>query len=502
MLPDEFTNVELAGALETLWQKGERRKQLGCRAREIIRTYHNPCSCADQYAQSIEAIYQRAATDQHALVKAVAALDKLPSNDAALGLVANSVAASCMPEPLQQQLLVDVSSITKNDLKAGIERVVRAQLLELIKHPPRGFRVEPVYLTDVGGRSHYRYARSYTCKQLGIEQVNLPDAPIDLCPGDVFYAADYCPNDVIKAAKSNVYSKWKAAGLSINVLVFDLLPILRPEFFPDGASITHAVWLKAVTESASRLICISNAVADELRLWLENNAPMRKEPLLIDVVHLGADIKASAPSAGLPEHAEELLHKIGATPTFIMVGTIEPRKGHLQTMAAFERVWHEGHQVNLVIVGNEGWTHLPNSQRRTIPEIVDRLRKHPELGRRLFWLEGISDEILLNLYGRADALLMASEGEGFGLPLIEAAQHGLPIIARDLPVFREAAGDHAFYFTGDNAEDLANSIKKWLSLASRREVPCSEGIPRLTWEESTQALLAVLFDCTAKQNNN
>ena len=110
--------------------------------------------------------------------------------------------------------------------------------------------------------------------------------------------------------------------------------------------------------------------------------------------------------------------------------------------------------------------------------------------------------MLLKVYGCSVALLVASEGEGFGLPLIEAAQHGLPIIACDLPVFREVAGDHAFYFTGDNAEDLSNSIKKWLSLSSRREVPCSEGIPRLTWEESTRNLLQVLFDRAAKQNNN
>ena len=215
---------------------------------------------------------------------------------------------------------------------------------------------------------------------------------------------------------------------------------------------------------------------------------------MIEAVHLGADIIASALSTSVPSDSGDVLLQFGVGPVFLMVGTIEPRKGYLQTVSAFERLWHDGLQVNLVIVGNEGWTHLPNGQRRTIPEIVHRLRKHPELGRRLFWLDGISDEILLNLYGRADALLMASAGEGFGLPLIEAAQHGLPIIARDLPVFREVAGDNAFYFTGDKAEDLANSIMKWLYLASRGEVPRSEGMRRLTWEESTQELLEVLFD--------
>ena len=193
MLPDEFTDTELVDALETLWQDDEWRKQLATRAREVILTEHDPGACANQYAQAIESMYQRAATDQHALVKAIAALDNLPSDNIALGLIAKSLAASFSPEPSQRQLLIDVSSIVRHDLKSGIERVVRAQLMELIKNPPGGFRVEPVYLTDQGGQWHYRYARSYTCKMLGIEQVILDDAPIDISQEDVFYAPRFLP---------------------------------------------------------------------------------------------------------------------------------------------------------------------------------------------------------------------------------------------------------------------------------------------------------------------
>ena len=64
-------------------------------------------------------------------------------------------------------------------------------------------------------------------------------------------------------------------------------------------------------------------------------------------------------------------------------------------------------------------------------------RRLQEIGNRLFWLEGISDEYLEKIYDAATCLIAASEGEGFGLPLIKVAQHKLPIIARDIPVFRE-----------------------------------------------------------------
>jgi glycosyltransferase involved in cell wall biosynthesis/predicted SAM-dependent methyltransferase len=492
MLPDEFTDAELAEALESLWQEGGLRKRLADRAREVINTQHNPGPCANQYALAIESMYQRAATGQQALLKSIAASDNLPSDNIALELVAKSLAATFLPEPLQRQLLIDVSSIVQLDLKSGIERVVRAQLLELINNPPSGFRVEPVYLTDQGGQWHYRYARIYTSEMLGIQRANLCDEPIDISRSDVFFGLDYFPEGLIEAAKSGIYLQWKAAGLSINFLVYDLLPVLRPGFFPEGASIIHGTWLKTIAEFSSRLICISYAVADELRLWLDKNTPVSKDQLIIDTVHLGADIIASAPTTGLPDNAEKVLKTISATPTFIMVGTIEPRKGYLQTLAAFDLLWDQGQQINLIIVGKEGWKQLPNDQRRTIPQIVKKLRKHRETGSHLFWLEGISDEYLEKIYAASACLIAASEGEGFGLPLIEAAQHGLPIIARDIPVFREVAQQNAYYFNGLTASDIAVEVSTWLNL--KGNIPMSTKMHWNTWEQVVQKLTAILLD--------
>jgi glycosyltransferase involved in cell wall biosynthesis len=122
--------------------------------------------------------------------------------------------------------------------------------------------------------------------------------------------------------------------------------------------------------------------------------------------------------------------------------------------------------------------------------LADKLRQHPELGKHLFWLEGISDEYLEKVYTASSSLIAASEGEGFGLPLIEAAQHKLPIIARDIPVFREVAGEHAFYFRGQKPADLADAVQRWLSLNSEGLAPQSTRMPWLTWSESAQQLIA------------
>jgi glycosyltransferase involved in cell wall biosynthesis len=170
--------------------------------------------------------------------------------------------------------------------------------------------------------------------------------------------------------------------------------------------------------------------------------------------------------------------------SLLMVGTIEPRKGHEAALAAMETFWDEGSEVALIIVGKEGWRSR---------DLVRRLRGHPQRNRRLFWLERTSDETLQRLYHQSSALLAASFAEGFGLPLIEAAHYGLPIIARDIPVFHEVAGDFAFYFPNTDSAALADSLRHWLQLYAGGKAPQSKGMPYLTWAQSTQQLLDVLI---------
>lgn len=89
----------------------------------------------------------------------------------------------------------------------------------------------------------------------------------------------------------------------------------------------------------------------------------------------------------------------------------------------------------------------------------------------------------------ADALIFASFGEGFGLPLIEAAHKNLPLIIRDIPVFREIAKDSAYYFNGDNPEVIVSAIDEWLQLFTENRHPQSKDMHWLDWHQSTEQLL-------------
>lgn len=493
MLPDAFTDAELAIALTTLADERDRRVALGRRAQSIIQTRHAPSACAARYAEAIEAAYQRADAGLHGLSRVLRRLRPAPEDGPRL---ATALARNFPPRPRRAQLLVDVSALVRTDLKTGIERVVRAVLHEWLDQPPAGWQVEPVYAT--GTSFGYRYARKFTSQFLGIPDTWAEDTVVEAWPGDVFMGLDFHPHVI--AAQQDFLRDWHNRGVGILFLLYDLLPVSMPHFFPDGSAVVHQRWLETIN-CFDGVICISRTVADELRMWLQSQQITGDRSPRIEWVHIGADIGRSVPTNGLPGDVGTVLATLSTRLSFLMVGTIEPRKGHLQVIRAFELLWQEGADINLVIVGGEGWKSLPDAQRRTIPLIVKALRNHPELGRRLFWLEGISDEYLERVYTAATCLIAASEGEGFGLPLIEAAQHGLPILARDISVFREVAGEHATYFSGGDADDLVMSIRDWLARHGARNIPSTATMPWETWAQSAGNILKCIGLITSSKGD-
>lgn len=382
------------------------------------------------------------------------------------------------------QLLVDLSELVRHDARSGIQRVVRGMLQALLAAPPPGYAVRPVY--DAGG--YYAYAEiqrdeqgqpRYAVAAPGHEQA------LRTADGDLFVAIDLSLESVVR--NRAVLASLRQHGVRLYFMVYDLLPVHEPSWFADGMGEAFTRWLQAVAELADGLICNARATADQLMAWLEQHPPRRALPLHIGCAALGADLDATLPTSGSADEASVLLAQLAQRPTLLMVGTLEPRKMQGQALDALETLWQQDTELNLVIVGKPGWR---------MSALERRLRQHPEQGRRLFWLERASDELLQQLYRASSALLAASRGEGYGLPLIEAAQHGLPVIARELAVFREVAGQHAWYFQANDGTELAAALAEWLALYRAGQAPASAGMPRLDWAASSARLL----DCVLGQH--
>ncbi|MBU2855935.1 glycosyltransferase family 4 protein [Acidithiobacillus ferrooxidans] len=379
--------------------------------------------------------------------------------------------------PGGQKLLIDISELVLHDVHTGIQRVARSILQELLLHPPAGYAVEAVY-TDALGQ--LRYARKFTSTAAGKNPAEHEEPLVSTHPGDIFFCPDLHLNYPFATLAA-----LRQRGLRIVFTVYDIIGLNYPRFFHRALNLAFTDWFAGVMSVADSIVCDSRAVADEVKAWLEDHPGQRTRPLPIGYFHLGADIEASRPTQGPENEGGEVLAACQSRPTLLMVGTVEPRKGHAQALAAVESLWKDGVQINLVIIGKEGWR---------IQRLTRQLRRHPERNRRLFWLEKASDALLMQLYAQSTALLAASYAEGFGLPLIEAARQGLPIIARDIPVFHEVAGDFAFYFPNTDSAALADSLRQWFRLYAEGKAPPSRDMPTLTWAQSTQQLLQVILE--------
>ena len=445
----------------------------------IIPSLERPCPCAaDQYHEAVENFYEhsREALRERALAALAAVVpqqgDEQDWHSLARGM--NSVMPDIKP---QRQLLVNVSGLNDRDGRSGIERLTRGVLKCLLASPPTGYRVEPIYA--VPGRTGYYYAREFALRFLGCPPHVLEDAPVELQRGDVFLGLGL-HHDLL-LSNTAFFIDARQIGVEIDFVVYDLLPMLLPHAFVDGMAQSHARWLSFLASHADGLACISRSVAEELIEWLNENAAPRLRPLRLGWFPLGSDVRNAATANGT---VDQDLTAFSRLPSFLMVGTIEPRKCHAQVLAAFELLWKAGKDVNLVIVGEQGWM---------VDTLAAKLRAHPELGKRLFWLDRVNDGSLEAIYAACACLISPSEGEGFGLPLIEAARHKTPILARDIPVFREVAGEHATYFSGKAPFDLFQAVESWLALhAENRHAP-SEPIAWLTWAESTERLKEIIL---------
>lgn len=379
----------------------------------------------------------------------------------------------------KRTIYIDTSAVVLEDYVTGIQRVVNGLIASLYKCFDGNSRVEicPVYSSP----EHEHFIKAVYNGRKYVQQKKVTNAVIvQFYDGDVFFMPDLAPGHIL--AKEHYLRALVKRGIQVYTILHDLIPMEYPEFFSKDFVEEYRGYLQGIA-AFSGVISVSKTTMEAYTVWCRRNG-MIFHPYFLNTFHYsGSDFIRANPTQGLEKGYEVLLHQMDRHPVFLMVGTLEPRKKHDQVLGAMELLWAKGVDADLVFVGRNGWQ---------MNSFVNRLKRHKERGKRLFWLSGISDEYLELLYQKAAAVIVASLAEGYGLPVIEGAQHGKPLILRDIPVFREVAGSHAFYFQGQLASELAAALEKWLELYRKGTVPASEGIPFVTWEQSAQKLMELV----------
>lgn len=403
--------------------------------------------------------------------------DEITAGEPGLLHAAALTIAQSVPAERPRRVYVDVSSVALYGGHSGIQRVARELARRLpIPFAERGIEVQVVYAAE--GTNILR-ALSSLHHDGSITPDPAVDAPVDLAASDILLFLDLHPGLAIRM--EHQVQCWRSLGVSVFHVVYDILPLLMPERFWPELQEEFYRWLQVVSRSDG-LLCISRTVAEQTASYLSSFGVSRSETLKVGYFPLGADFD---PVSVRHEPTEDV-SSAGDDLSFLMVGTVEPRKAHEQTLLAFEQGWRIGEPWRLTIVGKQGWK---------MERLGQYIRQHPEFGRRLFWFESASDQLLQKLYHTADCVICPSEGEGFGLPLIEAARVGKPLLARDIPVFREVAGEGASFFPDDQTPSvIASAIANWAMRQRQGHNPEPAGIRAHSWNESAVAVAEALLD--------
>jgi glycosyltransferase involved in cell wall biosynthesis len=248
-------------------------------------------------------------------------------------------------------------------------------------------------------------------------------------------------------------------------LVHDLIPITHPEFCRAGEREKHLKRMRTVLELAQGVITNSQATLDSLALFAESE--QRVLPPATTAFLASPDMPA-APG-----------RRPADRPYFVVLGTIEPRKNHLLLLQVWRRlVERMGKQAPLlVIVGQIGWE---------CENILDLLERCEQLRGHVLQLPACSDTDLANWLRHARALLFPSFVEGFGLPLVESLELGTPVIASDLTVFHEIAGDIPEYLDPLDGMGWMSMIIEYSARESRvrnRQLQRMSRFVAPTWEK-------------------
>ncbi|MBY0316798.1 MAG: glycosyltransferase family 4 protein [Bdellovibrionales bacterium] len=231
----------------------------------------------------------------------------------------------------------------------------------------------------------------------------------------------------------------------VTAVIYDLIPLLYPQFVEKANCYHFAKAFPHLLDLADQFVCISQTVAQDLEKYMRENSSHRKP---VFSFRLGSDFGNKNNPTPTPV-APSFKAVFEGGPVWITVSTIEPRKNHDFILDAFDALWAKGENLRLLIVGRIGWM---------CDDLMTRIKTHPELNQKLFFMHSVSDTELSYCYEHSRGLVFASHVEGFGLPIVEAMRMKLTVLCSDIPVFREVGGSYPTYFSLHNPHSLAQAL--------------------------------------------
>ena len=374
------------------------------------------------------------------------------------------------------KIAIDISCLLNTTFISGIQRVVIETTLGLLAngHDVKLLKyrhdTDKFYLVD-NDDFIYKYKEKIEHQPtISNESYEEFDAELVFLDVDSTWSLDN--------KKRSVLFPWlKARGVKIVSYIYDVIPLNFPEYADQKLMYDFSIYITAILKYADIVLTETESGVKSIKKLC--SAIGVEEPIFHST-WLGADSITISNTNNLDDNVLSVLSK----KYILMVGTIEPRKNHKLVLDAFDKkLFDEGYE--LVFAGREGWN---------IADFLDRMSKHSLLGSRFHYFKGLDDANIHALYDNAYLLAFPSYAEGFGLPIIEAFQHKLPVIGADIDVTMEVAGDMGIFYKQDDVDDF---ILKVLNLSAETYQIMKENLNKFeipTWKEMVNRIESAIKD--------
>lgn len=255
-------------------------------------------------------------------------------------------------------------------------------------------------------------------------------------------------------------------------VVHDAAFHIYPEQFTYKDWVLQHIFTAYAVRAADKIIAVSQATARDIETYYGRSEN-------VYVVHHGVDHEKFRPAPTPGESPSVTLTGEVARPYILYVGQIQPRKNLIRLIQAFELLKEKDEDLQLVIAGSHGWLNSP----------IYRYMGLSSARHGIVQLGQVGDEVLPALYANAEAFVLPSLYEGFGMPILEAMACGCPVVTSNVSSMPEIAGEAAVLIDPKSPESIAAGVQE---ARSRRKKLIPLGLARaqqFTWEKTAEKIL-------------
>lgn len=393
----------------------------------------------------------------HGLAHAKSAALPQPSAALSSGLIHSRLSHAPLARAVKERL--------PREIRQPLGEAIRAQI-SAIRHLSRTLRTIPSVL-----------AASWRERDQGadIERGDM----IDICeiarPGDVLasFGASWSYPDYA----SSIERIRRKADLRYAMLLYDLIPAIRPEYVPRAFVGTFNGFIRGCLPQADILLTISRATQHDTVVWAAREGiTLRSTPCAIPI---GTGFAHVVPAPNLPADLTP-----GSYALF--VSTVAAHKNHMLAFRAWRRLLQElpADQVpTLVFAGRVGWM---------VADLMQQIENSAYLDGKLIIIESPDDATLSALYTGARFTLFPSLYEGWGLPVSESLAFGKVCLASNAASVPEAGGDFCLYHDPDSVTEALALYRRAITepdLIKALEARISSEYRPVPWSSTARAVL-------------